>query len=363
MKITIMIGGLTGGGAERVVCNLANYLSANEHDVAIVTISETKSAYELDNRIKRKPLLSINERSNKIFDFARRYFRLRNIIKTEPSDCFVVFLPRTTALLLHFRKLIKAPVIASERCDPKVYPELTQKMLKKYAPRADAWVFQTEEAASWYEGVAKKSVVIPNAINPAFIRKPYDGEKEKCIVAAGRLSEQKNFKLLIDAFSLISEEFSDYSLKIYGKGPLEEELREYAKSKRLEARVKFMGYVDDMPEQLEKATAFVLSSDFEGMPNALMEAMALGLPCVSTDCPCGGPSYLITSGENGILVPVGDAEEMAIAIRKILSNPEMANTLSNNARQIRDRLAPEKIYKEWETQILNTVKEYNKCQD
>ena len=265
-------------------------------------------------------------------------------------------LPITIAFLLHLKKFSKAKFIASERCNPTSYSGIKRLLMQHYGKRADAWVFQTEEAAKWYEGIAKKSVIIPNAINPAFIRKPHEGEKEKCIVAAGRLSEQKNFKLLIDAFALISEEFSDFSLNIYGKGPLEEELREYARSKQLEARVKFMGYVDDMPEQLEKATAFVLSSDFEGMPNALMEAMALGLPCVSTDCPCGGPSYLINTDENGILVPVGDAEKMAVAMRKILADPELSNTLSNNARQISDRLAPQKIYKEWENVLTDCLK-------
>ena len=351
MRITIMIGGLTGGGAERVVCNLANYLSTNEHDVTIVTVSETKSTYELDKRIVQKPLLKIEERSNKIFEFILRYFRFRKFIKKETSDCFIVFLPKTTIFLLHFRKLIKVPVIASERGNPKVYRGLTQKILKKYASRADAWVFQTEEAAKWYEGIAKESIVIPNAINPAFIRPPYEGEKEKCIVAVGRLSEQKNFKLLLDAFSDISPEYPEYTLKIYGKGPLEAELKNHAKNIGIADKTQFMGYVSNMPEELEKASGFVLSSNFEGMPNALMEAMALGLPCVSTDCPVGGPRYLIEHGENGLLVPVGNKDEMIKAIRSILQKEDDAKKMGQNARMIAKRLAPEQIYSRWETFI------------
>ncbi len=356
MKITLFIGGLIGGGAERVLCNLANYLAERNHEVEIITMSETKETYKLSKDIKVLNLLRLEERKNKLLGIFKRFYRLKKYIKNSDTDRYVVFLPRTMAFLLFFRRLIKVPVIASERCDPEFYTKKTKYLSKHYGKRADLWVFQTEDAAKWYEGIAKKSVVIPNAINPAFIREPYFGVKEKSIVAAGRLCEQKNFPLLIEAFSRISDQFSDYKLKIYGKGPLESQLKEIVDKKGLSDKVEFMGYVDNMPEQLEKASLFVLSSDFEGMPNALMEAMALGLPCVSTDCPCGGPKFLIKDRENGLLVPVNDVEAMSSAIKEMLANEELQNTCSNNARNIVETLRPEVIYSHWEEVIEEAVR-------
>ncbi len=353
MRITIFIGGLGGGGAERVCCNLANYLSDQNHDVTMLTMSDTKDVYGLRSAVKKAALVSEGERKNKIFSNVLRYSRLRKYVKHTDCDCYVVMLPITICFLLHFRPLSKAPIIASERCNPYIFSPLKKKMIRHFAKRADAWVFQTEDAKKWYDGIAKESVVIPNAINPAFIREPYGGVREKSIVAAGRLSQQKNFKLLIDAFANVSKDHPEYDLKIFGKGPMEQELREYAASKGVGDRVNFMGYVDNMPEQLEKASLFVLSSDFEGMPNALMEAMALGLSCVSTDCPVGGPRFLIKDGENGLLVPVGDAEKMSEAMRSILSDPASAQKLGDNAKKISTELSPDEIYKKWETFITS----------
>ena len=350
MKITIFIGSISGGGAERVACNLANFL-LKKHEVTMLTMSETPNAYGLHDIVRHISLITAKERKNKIAGNALRYFRLKRYLKNTECDCYLVMLPITTALLLHFKKICKAPIIASERNNPYIFSSFKRIMMRHYAKRADAWVFQTEDAAKWYEGIAKESVVIPNAINPAFIREPYVGEKEKSIVAAGRLSEQKNFKLLIEAFSKIAPDFPEYDLKIFGKGPLEQDLREYAAEKGVGERVNFMGYVDNMPEQLEKASLFVLSSDFEGMPNALMEAMALGLPCVSSDCPVGGPRFLIKDGENGLLVLVGDAEKMTEAMKSLLNDPEKAQIMGDNSREIANTLSPHEIYKKWESVI------------
>lgn len=277
MNITMFIGSLTGGGAERVLCNLSNFLVSQGHNVTILTVSNATDTYSLDSRVRRESLETNKRLKTRALRVIIKQVRLFSFVCKHKTDAYLVMLPRAIRSIMLFRRFIKVPIIISERNSPTSYDKNTQRYLIKATKKADGLVCQTEEAAKWYEGIAKKIVVIPNAINTAFIRKSYEGNKEKCIVAAGRLSGQKNFKLLIDAFSLISDEFSDYSLKIYGKGPLEEELREYAKNKNLASRVEFMGYVDDMPEQLQKATAFVLSSDFEGMPNALMEAMALGL--------------------------------------------------------------------------------------
>ena len=349
MKITLFIGSLYGGGAERVTCNLASYLVQHGHQVEILTMSETEKAYELDKRVSVRTLLSLRERKNTVVNTLIRMPRFWKYLKLSDTDAYIVMLPKTTIMLLIFRWLTKAKVIAAERVDPASYSNRIAKMLRRFAKCADGWVFQTEDAQKWYANFLKdcKSTVIPNAINPIFIRPKYVGEKRKVIAGAGRLNDQKNFGLLIRAFAKIAPEFPEYNLTIYGKGDKEQELKSLVDSLGLRGRVEFPGNIQNIAEEMEKNTMFVLSSDFEGMPNALMEAMALGLPCISTDCPCGGPRYLIRDGVNGLLVPVGDAEEMAKAMSKVLFDSGKSESMGNSARKIAESLAPGKIYKQW----------------
>ena len=350
---------LSGGGAERVTCNLANYLSDFGHKVEILTMGDSAAAEPLRERIRYLPLLTNAEKKNAIINNVKRIVRLRKYMKKQIVDAYVVMLPVTTELMLRFSGLTSAPIIVSERADPKVYAKKTQSALRNLASRASGFVFQTEEAKSWYEPYLKgtEAVVIPNAINPAFIRPAYEGEREKVIVGAGRFNGQKNFPLLIRAFARIAENFPEYKLVIYGQGGLLESYQSLIEELGIGGRVEFPGYVPDMPARLEKAGMFVLSSDYEGMPNALMEAMASGLPCVSTDCGGGGARFLIRDGENGLLVPIGDEVAMAEAMEKVLSDEALAATLGNNARKLQETLAPDKIYGEWEAFIKQVVKE------
>lgn len=359
MKITILISSLSGGGAERVCCNLANHLSDFGHEVEILTMGEAPAAEPLRDGIKYSPLLLDKERSNPLVNNVKRILRLRCYMKRQAVDAYVVMLPVTIELMLRFSNLTKAPIIASERADPKACTAKTQKTMRRLAPKAAGWVFQTEEVATWYapylKGVASR--VIPNAINPAFIRPAYEGGREKVIIGAGRLAKQKNFPLLIRAFARIAPKFPEYKLVIYGKGDLLGSLKSLADELGVAESVEFPGYVPDMPERLARASMFVLSSDFEGMPNALMEAMASGLPCVSTDCGGGGARFLIDHERNGLLVAQKDEEAMAAAMERILSDEAFAASLGREARALQETLSPEKIYGEWERFIRRTVKE------
>lgn len=357
MKVTFFIGSLYGGGAERVTCNLANYLVQQGHEAEILTMSETDQAYEIDEKVTTKTLLELSGRRGKLWNTVVRFPRLWNYIKKNPTDAYIVMLPKTTILLLAVRWIIKAKVVVAERADPKAYRKQISNMLRRYASRADGWVFQTDDARNWYgDAITKcKSIVIPNAINPVFIRPRYESAKRKRIAGVGRLNDQKNFSLLINAFAIIAPDFPDYNLTIYGKGDKEAALKELVSNLGLRERVEFPGNIQNIADEVEKSAMFVLSSNFEGMPNALMEAMALGLPCISTDCPCGGPRYLIQNDKNGILVPVGDIQSMAKAMREILSSPRKAESLGEEARKIADRLEPGKIYGQWEQFICSLV--------
>jgi len=359
LKIAIYIGGLSGGGAERVVCNLSNYL-ARRHTVTILTMASDEPTDLLNSDVIRVALDEERQIDNFLMRNYKRYRNLKKYLKKSDDDVFIVMLPETTDILLSLRSLVKVPIIVSERGNPVARYKnswIKRILMHRLYPRADAFVFQTEEAKDYYlsEGISVESSVIPNAINEAFLVSDYCGEKEKKIVAVGRLAPVKNFSLLIHAFEKISKKHSDYTLEIFGEGVMRGELQGIIRKLSLSERVSMPGHVRNISERLRSASLFVLSSNYEGMPNALMEAMALGLPCISTDCPCGGPNFLIKDGENGVLVPVGDCHKMAVAMDKILSNLEFADSLGNKARGICDRLAPEKIYGQWEEYIRLVV--------
>lgn len=358
MKLTFFLGGLLGGGAERVVCNLANYLVANGQEVDIMTMGDD-SNYGLDERVHRITLLFKHERRNAVLNSIKRFIRLLSYLKNK-RDAFIVMLPATTILLLRLSRLVKGKIIASERSYPTNYSVKEQRQLRKLAKRADAWVFQTETTKSWYLPylAGTQTVIIPNPINDSFLRPVYCGKRRKEIVTAGRLTQVKNHALLIDAFARIANKHSDVTLKIYGDGSLLDALKELAESLGVGNRVLFPGFGVWGEESIDSAM-FVLSSNLEGMPNALMEAMAMGLPCISTDCDGGGARFLIEDGINGLLVPKNDDEAMALAMDKILADPDFANQLGTEAHKICERLAPETVFKEWENAIITVVNSKN----
>lgn len=359
MKITFFIGGLSGGGAERVTCNLASYLARKGHEIKVLTMSDDTATYALGDNVLRIPLLKSSERKGLLYNSFLRLKRLIIHLRKDKVDVYVVMLPVTTILLLRLSWLTKSKIIAAERVDPSNYSSGKQNQLKTLAKKADGWVFQTDEEWAWYgKSTGKAEVrIIPNAINPEFIREPYQGVRKKTIVTAGRLTEQKNHKLLIQAFAKISPLFPDYQLVILGDGPLKEQLKSAAEEQGVKEKVLLPGYTTNIGDKIKDASLFVLSSDFEGMPNALMEAMALGIPCVSTDCDGGGAKFLIENGKNGLLVPKDDVDALSESMRIMLSDKKLAEQCGCEAHKICERLAPEKIYGEWEQFIKEIVED------
>lgn len=362
MKITLFIGSLAGGGAERVVCNLANYLAKKGHDITILTVSDQKT-YDLHQNIKHVVLYGeTGSKLPHIIINLLRLYRMNRYFRKEIVDLYITFLPELTKFILLQKKLIDSPIILAERADPETYCSRSKKNKKiflKYYNKADGYVFQTEDAREYYKKNnidVSSSKVIPNAVNPEFICEPYKGIRRKVIVGVGRLTEQKNFSLLIKAFYNISDKYPEYILEIYGDGELRSQLQILVKELGIENKVKFLGYVNNIIEYLQSSSLFVLSSNFEGMPNALIEAMALGIPVISTDCPAGGSKSLINNGENGILIPIGDVECLSKAMDRILSDNNLRNKFEKESRKICEKLSSEKIYRKWEEFILSFKK-------
>lgn len=350
MNITIYISGVTGGGAEKVSCSLASYLVNKGHTVELLTMSDEKETYPLDKRVSRFCLLKEKERKNRIYNNLLRLYRFVKYLLKQKPDVYLAMLPTNIHTLLLFKSLTYSKIIAAERANPSSYIQQTQQKLIKIAHKADGWVFQTKEQMRWYESKCSlnKRIIIPNAINPDILAVKRKKETMNVIVSSGRLIEQKNHLLLIDAFSRISYKYKELTLVIYGEGPNRNVLSKRIQELKLKDRVFLPGYTSDIVNKIKDASLFVLSSNYEGMPNALMEAMALGVPSIATDCDGGGARYLIEDGKNGLLVPTKDVEKLADAMDFVLSNPDMAQSLGKEAQKLCKSLAPEKVYSYWE---------------
>ena len=279
---------------------------------------------------------------------------LRKFVLQYKPDVVVPFMTYQciyTCLALAFTKY---PVVVCERNDPsKIDGRDANKLhyfLRDLAfSMAKGAIFQTEGAKKYFSGsIQKKSTVILNPLNSASFIEAYEGEKENRIVSVGRLTEQKNQAMLIKAFAQIKNEFPDVVLEIYGDGDKKDYLNQLSIDLDVSDRVFLMGNVSDVNERIKKARVFAFTSDFEGMPNALAEAMSVGLTCVSTDCSPGGARMLIQDGVNGIITPCRDVDLFADALRKVLSDDQYALSLGRAALNIRESLCLSNIADHWE---------------
>lgn len=354
MKILFVCHGIGNGGAERVVTILANQFSSKGYNVGIVTMRKEDDIYYLRDEIQYTPI-EISYKSK----FIRGIFRilkLRRKIKEFKPDWIISFSAIANIQTLIARGMGNTKVIISERTDPSKYPNsVFAKLLRSLVyPHANYCVFQTEQAKKFFKRSIKDiGVIIPNPISSQ-LPLPYDGVRKKEVVGIGSLGEQKNWLVAIKAFELFVQEFPEYEFVIYGEGPLRTELEEYVRSSvHLKGNVKLAGFSSEVHSKARASSIYVSSSDYEGISNAMLEALALGLPAICTDCPVGGASMFIRNYENGILVPVGDEQSMYKAMKEVVSNPKLSLKLSNNAKKVRDELVIDRIFEKWERLILD----------
>lgn len=393
MKKTIAfyIASLAKGGAQRVILNLSQSLRDKGYRVVLVTTYIAETEYDLPDGVERilSDITPEEETTNRVKNFHRRYWKLRNIWKSIQPDCIISFIGKNNFMAILTAFGLRIPVLTSVRGEPKeeYYNTLTRVLSKTLMGLSTGLILQTKDAKAYFpKWIQKKAVILDNPLNPHFIGEYYTGPREKKIVTVGRIDENKNQKLLIDAFAKIAAEIPEYTLVIHGDGESLPALQAYvtqgdgvrgsfldmnqnhdigrgsgpflnqnhatAQSSDWRKRVIFTGAITDVKERLQTAKLFVLPSNTEGMPNSLMEALALGVPAVSTDCPCGGPKELMEGKENGILVPVGDVDAMAAAMKSILEDEALWETYSKNAYKLCQNLHPDKVNRQWEEYIL-----------
>ena len=360
MRIVCYVNTLSGGGAERVLSVLANGLSRRGHKVWMVTDYSRPVEYPLDDTVER--IIYDGEfdpkRKARKIRALYRVFRMHDFCRREKVDIVISFMREANFRALAATWLTRTKNLISIRIDPKIgyRRKLIATLAKLMYPTAEGCVFQTEEAQAWFAPkIQKKSRIIFNPVSDTFFKTEPAAMTEKRIVTCGRLEKQKRFDLLIDAFHKVCDEFPEYKLEIYGVGPLKDQLQSQIDGLGRQDRIQLMGRNEDIPNTIKPASLFVLASDYEGLPNALMEAMTLGLPVVSTDCSGGGARALIENGEDGLIVPCGDVDALAEAIRQNLADLEIAKCRGEKAFEKAKGFAMENVVSQWETYISEIV--------
>ncbi len=356
MRIAMMIASLRKGGAERVMANLADFFVGHGHEVILVTQYEKENEYLVNPKVNRILCELTKEEltDNRIVNFCRRFLKLRGIWKSQKPDVILSFIGKNNIMTIMTSRLLNIPVAVSVRAEPgEEYPGTFMRLLARNLFRfADKVILQTKECFAFFpSGVQKKAVILRNPVSDQFFKERYEGEREKVIVAVGRVDENKNHEMLIRAFAGIAEEYPDYKVVVYGEGESRGKLLELVKEYKLTERILLPGSIDNVSEAIYKTRVFVLTSNSEGVPNTLIEAMAMGLTVISTDCPCGGPGELIEDGKNGILTPVGDVRKLQEKLQKTLNDLQYSDGLGREAKKTSDIFRCDNVCREWEKEL------------
>lgn len=347
-KYLFIVPSLSKGGAEKVVSILSNNLIRKGRMVSIITHFKTDCDYYVDEKVKIICLSEMKENQYRekmsLFYLLKLLKKLRVKIIEEKADYIIPFLVTTcirTEIALAFSKE-KNKIIHTVRNNPKVFPKnKILRLIRNYLiNNSKITIVQNNSQKDYFnkKNWDKIHVLYNPVENKMQSIELKQSDKIIKIIGVGRLEPQKNFKLLINSFSNIAHKYPNTQLEIYGEGSLKKELNDYIENKELNNRIKLMGRSNDYQKIYGDADIFVLSSIAEGMPNALLEAMSVGLASISTDCPTG-PSDIIDNYKDGILISNNNIEEMTKALSELIENNELRKKIGKNAK--------EKVHKEF----------------
>lgn len=369
MRILLVISSLAGGGAERAVTTLSRMWAEHGDEVRVITISSsTRDVYQLDARVSRAALDLERKSSSAVGAFwnsVLRLMKLRRQIRDFNPDAVVAFMPPASILSAIAAIGTRVKVVGCERTYP---PQAPLGPMRELARRwgyglLDVAIAQTRECADWLRSNTwvRAISVIPNPAtwplpnNPPTV--PTDvvcRAGRQILLAAGRLEAEKGFSDLLSAFASVCGECSEWDLVVVGEGSLRQDFEQFVADHRLVGRVHLPGRVGNVADWYARADLFALSSTFEGFPNALVEALAHGVPAVSYDCDTG-PRDIIRHDVDGLLVPNGQPQELAKALKKLMGNEGERKRMAQRAVEIRERLAPDAIARDWNNLLQSLV--------
>ena len=359
MRIVFLTTVLDYSGAPKMMAWVANQMHRQGHSVKILAMYSDKCMQPLDDGVEFSCLGLPRSKSRIVRNtvgIMKAVNAVHKALKKDATDIVVTFLDTVGYMyILKNRFTKKYKIVASERSDPYAHKGVVGKIRHKLMSFADVIVFQTEGAKNFFskdKKIQKKSVVIPNPIisksAASKVAPVAYSERDNRIVSVGRLDmRQKRYDVMIEAFKIVNNKHPELELHIYGDGPDKERIQSIIDSYDLGKCVFLRGRTDDVESEIQKARAFVITSDFEGIPNALIEAMLAGVPSVATDCSPGGATLLIYNNENGIVVPRGDSMAVAKALITVVENEEVSNRFSSQAPLIVERFSESEISQQW----------------
>jgi len=356
IHIAIVIDSLKPGGSERVACEMANYWALEGKRVTLITFKNDLPFYSLHEKVHYLAMGIAGGSGNWISGILNTYRRIRALrreLKKLSPDAVIGFFADINSLLVLSAKTLQIPVVLSERNHPVHHriPLKWRLMRRMLYPVADRLVLQTHDAAQWYRRFKIPYHVIPNPLRDI---EEKQGEKQHMILAAGRLTHQKGFDLLLEAYAR-SGLYPEWQLVIAGEGQERMNLENQASRLGVKQGVSFPGVVEDIDSYYHQASLFVLSSRYEGYPNVLAEAMAAGVPCISFNCPYG-PAHMIRHEETGLLVKAEDVEALGRSLYYLSAHSQIRRYMSQKAsREIRQQLDQDKIMGQWEAIIEDLV--------
>lgn len=350
-RIIFVTISMTGGGTERVISVLANYWASHGAVVTIVMIAGDEVAYDLNKNIvvKRVSGATGGDTRGRI----ERIRRMRDVFRAD-SNATIIAMGSVASMFTAIALLgLKNRLIVSERNDPgrlnyrpiKSYEKMLRNLLYH---RASTVVFQTDMAMELFSyTIRKKGIIIMNPVDEN-LPEPMDYEQRgKYIISAGRINKKKNLRLLVEAFNEFYKNHKDYKLLIYGEGEESKNIEQYISELGLDESAIMKGFSNNVCGEMNQARIFVSSSDSEGISNSIVEAMAMGMAVIATDCPVGGSRMLIDSGNNGVLIGVGNKNELVDALNHV-TDINIAKSYADKAKEVRTKYSVSEIISKWE---------------
>lgn len=359
MHITLVISSLDPGGAERVLSQLANHWASQGHKVSLLTLAapDAQPFYPLNPKIN---LRQLNQRDlsswllGRLFNIGKRLWILRKSLKSLSPDVIVSFVDVMNMTTLLATYGLNLPVVVSERTHPRHHPlpSLYKRLRPLIYPKAARVVVQTQSSADYFPSLMSKTV-IPNAVpKPSKIKSAFS-EPPKQMISIGRLCPFKGFDTLIHAFNILQKTHPNLTLTIYGEGKERQKLEDLIGSLTLQDKVSLPGVIQNIHDALREADLFVFPTLYEGFPNALCEAMAIGLPVIASDA--SGNVDIVQDGTDGRLFPVGDTEALARIVGELINDEAQRLRLGENAQRVCERFHTNHIFSLWDQVIGEAI--------